>query len=58
MRPKDYSEQLVFGNQNKVVFDNFLSKDIRAVDPDPLGSAFIVLPGSGSRRGKKKNIIN
>ena len=25
MRPKDYSEQLVFGNQNKVVFDNFLS---------------------------------
>ena len=42
MRPKDYSEQLVFGNQNKVVFDNFLSKDIRAVDPDPLGS--------GSRR--------
>ena len=38
-------------------FDNFLSKVIRAVDPDRLGSAFIVLPGSGSRRGKKKNII-
>ena len=29
--------------------------EARAVDPDPLGSAFIFSPGSGSRREKFKN---